>query len=57
VVCEIFNNDELESTLPATDYVAMTNAFRRNAADFLVENGGYLDECDGESVRVVSRMP
>ena len=57
IVCEIFNSDALESSLPATDYVALTNAFRRNAADFLVENGGYLDECDGESVRVVFGAP
>lgn len=57
VVCEIFNNDTLEGALPAPDYVALTNAFRRNAADFLVENGGYLDECDGESVRVVFGAP
>lgn len=57
VVCEIFNHDELENALPAPDYVALTNAFRRNAADFLVESGGYLDECDGESVRVVFGAP
>jgi adenylate cyclase/guanylate cyclase len=57
VVCEIFNNNTLEGALPAPDYVALTNAFRRNAADFLVENGGYLDECDGESVRVVFGAP
>lgn len=57
VVCEIFNHDTLETALPAPDYVALTNAFRRNAADFLVENGGYLDECDGESVRIVFGAP
>ncbi|HEX8295185.1 MAG TPA: adenylate/guanylate cyclase domain-containing protein [Chthoniobacteraceae bacterium] len=57
VVCEVFNHDELEDALTATDYVALTNAFRRNAADFLVERGGYLDECDGESVRVVFGAP
>lgn len=57
IVCEIFNHDELEETLTAPDYVALTNAFRRNTADFLVEHGGYLDECDGESVRVVFGAP
>ena len=57
VVCEIFNHDELESTLSAPDYVALTNSFRSNAADFLVERGGYLDECDGESVRLVFGAP
>jgi adenylate cyclase/guanylate cyclase len=57
IVSEIFNHDELEDALPAPDYVALTNAFRRNVADFLVERGGYLDECDGESVRVVFGAP
>ncbi|HYR59418.1 MAG TPA: adenylate/guanylate cyclase domain-containing protein [Chthoniobacteraceae bacterium] len=57
VVCEIFNHDELEDALPAPDYVALTNSFRRNVADLLVERGGYLDECDGESVRVVFGAP
>jgi class 3 adenylate cyclase len=57
VICEIFNHDELETALTAPDYVALTNAFRRNAADFLVERGGYLDECDGESLRVVFGAP
>ncbi len=57
IVCEIFNHDELEETLPAADYVALTNSFRRHVADLLVERGGYLDECDGESVRVVFGAP
>ncbi|MDB6150797.1 MAG: putative adenylate/guanylate cyclase [Chthoniobacter sp.] len=57
IVCEIFNHNELEDALPAPDYVALTNSFRRNVADFLVERGGYLDECDGESVRVVFGAP
>jgi class 3 adenylate cyclase len=57
IVCEIFNHDDLEGALSAPDYVALTNAFRRNAGDFLVERGGYLDECDGESLRVVFGAP
>jgi adenylate cyclase len=57
LVCEIFNHDDLEGGLSAPDYVAMTNSFRHNAADFLVERGGYLDECDGESLRVVFGAP
>ena len=57
LVCEIFNHDELEQNLHAPDYVALTNSFRRNAADFLVEHGGYLDECDGETVRVIFGAP
>src|SRR6201994_491210 len=57
LVCEIFNHDDLEASLSAPDYVALTNSFRRNAADFLVDRGGYLDECDGESLRVVFGAP
>jgi class 3 adenylate cyclase len=57
LVCEIFNHDDLEAALSAPEYVALTNSFRRNAADFLVERGGYLDECDGESLRVVFGAP
>jgi adenylate cyclase len=57
VVCEIFNHDTLEAALSAPDYVALTNSFRSNASDFLVERGGFLDECDGESVRLVFGAP
>lgn len=57
VVCEIFNHDQLADSLPVADYVALNNSFLRNAADFLVEQGAYLDECDGESLRVVFGCP
>jgi adenylate cyclase len=57
VVCEIFNHDDLEEALTAPDYVALTNSFRRNASELLVERGGYLDECDGESIRVIFGAP
>jgi len=53
VVCEIFNHDILAETLPVRDYVAMTNQFLETGADFLVEHDGYLDECGGESLRVI----
>ena len=57
VVCEILNHEELLATLRTDNYVAMTNSFLENAADFLVERGAYLDECDGESLRVVFGAP
>lgn len=57
IVCEIFNHEELLATLRTDNYVAMTNSFLQNAADFLVEQGGYLDECDGESLRVLFGAP
>jgi adenylate cyclase len=53
LVCEILNHEELLATLRTDNYVAMTNSFLENAADFLVEHGAYLDECDGENLRVV----
>ncbi len=57
VVCEIFNHLELAENLEVADYVSLINSFLRNAADYLVECGGYLDECDGESLRVVFGTP
>ncbi len=57
IVCEIFNHDVLADALPVNDYVALHNSFLKNAADFLVERGGYLDECGGESLRVVFGAP
>jgi class 3 adenylate cyclase len=57
LVCEIINHEELLATMHTDNYVAMTNSFLENAADFLVERGAYLDECDGESLRVVFGAP
>ncbi len=57
VVCEIINHEELLATMHTDNYVAMTNAFLDNAGDFFVERGAYLDECDGESLRVVFGAP
>lgn len=56
LVCEISNHSHLMSLEPA-DYVAMTNLYLRAASDYLVDVGGYLDECDGESVRVIFGAP
>ncbi len=53
VVCEIFNHDVLAEMLPVPDYVEITNQFLETGAEFLVEQGGYLDECGGESLRVI----
>lgn len=57
VVCEIINHEELLATMHTDNYVAMTNSFLENATDFLVEQGAYLDECDGENLRVVFGAP
>jgi class 3 adenylate cyclase len=57
VVCEIFNHDELMERLSTEQFVAATNLLLRRAADFLVEKGGYLDECAGEALRVIFGAP
>ena len=57
LVCEIFNHEELLATLRTDNYVAMTNSFLQSATDFLVERGAYLDECDGEKLRVIFGAP
>jgi class 3 adenylate cyclase len=57
LVCSLNNNAELMELLKPEDYVAMTNLYLQTASDFLVEVGGYLEECSGESLRVVFGVP
>jgi len=57
LVCEIFNHEELTDSLSTSDYVEMSNLFLQSGSDFLVEHGAFLDECDGESLRVVFGAP
>jgi len=53
VVCEIFNHDELMESLSTEQFVDATNLLLHRGANFLVEKGGYLDECAGETLRVI----
>jgi len=57
LLCEIFNHDELMEILSPADYVALNNLFLSVSSDFLAENGAYIDECDGESLRVIFGAP
>jgi len=57
LVCTIHNHVDLMEVLGPADYVAMMNLYLRTASDFLVDVGGYLDECSGESIRVVFGVP
>ncbi len=57
VVCEVHNHVQLLERLSPADYVAMTNLYLKTASDYLVDAGGYLDECGGESLRVVFGAP
>jgi len=57
VVCTVHNHVDLMEVLSPSDYVAMMNLYLRAASDFLVDVGGYLDECSGESIRVVFGVP
>ena len=57
LVCTIHNHVDLMEVLKPTDYVALMNLYLRTASDFLVDIGGYLDECSGESIRVVFGAP
>ena len=57
IVCTIHNHVELMEVLRPADYVALMNLYLRTASDFLVDVGGYLDECSGESIRVVFGAP
>lgn len=57
MVCSVHNHVELMEVLKPADYVALMNLYLRTASDFLVDVGGYLDECSGESIRVVFGVP
>ena len=57
LVCSVHNHVELMEVLKPADYVALMNLYLRTASDFLVDVGGYLDECSGESIRVVFGVP
>lgn len=57
LICSLNNSTELMELLKPEDYVAMTNLYLQTASDFLVEVGGYLEECSGESLRVVFGIP
>ena len=57
LVVAVHNHSELMELLTPENYAAMTNRYLRTASDYLVEVGGYLDECGGESVRVVFGAP
>jgi len=57
LVCSLNNHGELMESLSPEAYVEMTNLYLQTASDFLVDVGGYLDECSGESIRVVFGIP
>jgi adenylate cyclase len=57
LVCEVQNHREIMEFLTPSDYASMTNLYLQTASDYLVEVGGYLDECTGESLRVVFGAP
>jgi len=57
LVCSVHNHVDLMEVLNPSDYVAMMNLYLRTASDFLVDLGGYLDECSGESIRVIFGVP
>lgn len=57
LVCALTNHGELVASLKPEEYVAMINLFLQMASDFLVDVGGYLEECSGESLRVVFGIP
>jgi class 3 adenylate cyclase len=57
IVCEVQNHKELMEFLSPEHYAAMTNLYLQTSSDYLVEVGAYLDECTGESLRVVFGAP
>lgn len=57
LACALTNHAELIASLKPEEYVAMTNLILQMASDFLVDVGGYLEECSGENLRVVFGIP
>jgi len=57
LVVSVQNHGELMELLSPADYTAITNFYLKAASDYLVESGGYLDECNGECIRVVFGAP
>lgn len=57
IVCEVQNHRELMELLTPENFAAMTNLYLQAASDYLVESGGFLDECSGENLRVVFGAP
>ncbi|MFZ9920106.1 MAG: adenylate/guanylate cyclase domain-containing protein [Terrimicrobiaceae bacterium] len=57
LVVSVHNHAELMELLSPADYTAITNFYIKSASDYLVESGGYLDECNGECIRVVFGAP
>lgn len=57
LVIAVQNHAELMELLPPESYTAITNFYLKTASDYLVESGAYLDECNGECIRVVFGAP
>ena len=57
LVVSVQNHAELMELLSPEDYTSITNLFLKTASDYLVDSGGYLDECNGECIRVVFGAP
>ncbi|PWU07201.1 MAG: hypothetical protein C5B47_06545 [Verrucomicrobia bacterium] len=57
LVVAVQNHVELTEMMSPEAYVEMTNFCLRMASDFVVESGGYLEQCDGESMRFVFGAP
>ena len=57
LVVSVHNHSELMELLTPENYTAITNLYLKPASDYLVDSGGYLDECNGECIRVVFGAP
>jgi class 3 adenylate cyclase len=57
LVIAVQNHAELMELLPPESYTAITNLYLKTASDYLVDSGAYLDECNGECIRVVFGAP
>ncbi len=57
LVMTLSNHAELMEALTPENYVQMTTLYLQVASNFLVDVGGYLEECSGESIRSIFGVP
>jgi len=57
LVVEVVNHEDLVDRASTDSYISLLNRVLETASEFLISEGAYLDQCDGEGVRAVFGIP
>lgn len=57
LTCRVLNHAELGAELPPGECEVLISNFLREASNFVIEQGGYLDACNTEGVRALFGLP